>query len=163
MRRRIRLAPASRHVLLLSTVALLAGPVGTTGCSSCSGDGPGSPGVIVDYSEVASTAAGPVRAEACFAQVCETGSSADPLGARVIVTLDNKAYPPATASLKITDSHGTVLLNTKDDFSIPKLSVNGGCGNEDFWQLNLEVKGGRLQQTSRRIELTPPPPPPTRS
>lgn len=142
-----------RRALLLAGAAFLSAPAGATACSSCSGDPTGVPGVIVDYSQavVASTSA--VSAKACFGQICETGGSNDPLGPRILIPLANQASGPATVSLTVTNTQGSVVLETQGTFTVPAIHNGEGCG-DDLWELSLTLKDGRLQ-TTNQIHLTP--------
>lgn len=147
-------APAIRMALLAS-LALLGASQGAAGCSSCSGDPSGDPGVVIDYGEVVhnSAATGPVHAKACFGQVCREADSNGPLGARLLVPLANEASPAAPVSLKVTTVGGAVLYNAQEEFAVPAIHNGEGCG-ADLWSLSVIVRDNKLQTTSP-IKLTP--------
>jgi hypothetical protein len=147
------------RALLLAGVAFLAAPAGTVACSGCSGDATGVPGVIIDYSEAVNTTTTAVNAKACFGQTCQTAASDDSLGPRILIPLANKASGPATVSLTLTNSQGSVVLNTEDTVSVPAIADGEGCG-QNLWQLSLTLKDGRLRVTSQ-IHLAPASPPTT--
>lgn len=143
-------------MIVVAGVFVPAGSVDLAACAtSCAADPTmGSPGVIIDYREVAAAHPGLVHVRACFGTVCREGDSDQGQGPKVVIALDDKTSPATQVELTASNGSG-VLLSTSRVFTVPRVSDGATCGDAKQWQLNLVVRGGTLVEVGPSSQAPP--------
>lgn len=133
--------------VLAMAAVMAAGSASLSACAtSCAADTTtGTPGVIVDYAEVAAAHSGILHGKACFGTVCQESDSGQPLGPKIVIPLANNSSPATPLEVTVT-SGSTVVLDTRGTFTVPRVSDGAPCGDAKQWQLNLSVRDGKLSE-----------------